>query len=78
MESLKSKYTLLENESLTTINQLQCQITELNLQLEQQSSFNSIIGSTFGFYLWEATQEPSVVDIILQNVILPIIITSKF
>lgn len=68
METLKSKYTSLENKSFTTINQLQCQITQLNLQLKQQSAFSFIIGYTFGFHLWEATQIPSVVDTILQKV----------
>lgn len=68
IEQLRSKYTLLDNESLTTINNLQCQITKLNLQLKQQSTFNSIIGSTFGYYLWKATKIPSVIDIVLQKV----------
>lgn len=68
IDQLKSKYTLLENESLNTINRLQCQITELNLQLKQQSAFSSIIGSTFGSYLWQATQIPTVAGMILQKV----------
>lgn len=68
MESLRSKYTLLENRSLTIINQLECQITKLNLQLQQQSSFSYTIGYTFGFNLWKATQIPSAVDTVLQKV----------
>lgn len=68
MIELRSKYTSLENKSLTTINQLQSQITKLNLQLQQQSAFSFNIGYTFGFHLWEATQIPSVVDKVLQIV----------
>lgn len=75
IEQLKSKYTLLENESDTTIKKLHCQIKELNLQLKQQSSLNSIIGSTFGYYLWSATQIHAVVDMVLQKVHIYNIIT---
>lgn len=64
----KSESTLLENESHTTIYNLQCQIKELNAQLKQQSTLNFIIGSTFGNYLWKATQVPAVIDMVLQRV----------
>lgn len=74
IELLRSQNTLPENDSQTTINQLKCQITELNLQLEEQSKFSSIIGSTLGFYLWKATQKPAIIDIVLQEVIYLIII----
>lgn len=68
IDQLKTKYTLSENELLITINKLQCQITELSLQLKQQSAFSSIIGSIFGSYLWSATQLPAVADMVLQKV----------
>lgn len=59
----------MEDESLTTINNLQFQVTELKMQLKQQSTFSSNIGSIFGHYLWKATQIPAVVDImVLQKV----------
>jgi len=70
IEQLRSKYNLLENESLSTINKLQLEVTKLNLLLKQQSSFSSIIGSTLCYYLWKATQIPSVVDMVLQEVII--------
>lgn len=58
----------MENESLTTIKKLQFQVTELKIQLKQQSTFSSNIGSTFGYYLWKATQIPTVVDMVLREV----------
>jgi hypothetical protein len=58
----------MENESLATINKLQFQIAELKMQLKQQSTFCSNIGSTFGYYLWKATQMPAIVDMVLQKV----------
>jgi len=61
---------MLENESVTIINDLKCQVTELKQQLKQQTTFSSIIGSTFGFYIWKATQVPVIVDIVLQKVIM--------
>ncbi|XP_060854647.1 uncharacterized protein LOC132932342 [Rhopalosiphum padi] len=67
LEIEKSKYNLLENESATTINQLQLEVTKLNWQLKQLSSFSSIIGSTLCYYLWKATQISSVIDMILQK-----------
>lgn len=60
---------MLENESITTINKLKWQVAELKLQLKQQSKYSSIIGTTFGCYLWKAAQVPVVVDMILQEVI---------
>lgn len=69
IENLKSKYTLMENESIATINKLQFQIAELKMQLKQQSNFSSNIGSAFSYHLWKATQIPAIVDMVLQKVI---------
>ncbi|XP_022172857.1 uncharacterized protein LOC111035520 isoform X2 [Myzus persicae] len=67
IEELKSEFNLLENESLTTINKLQLEVTKLNLQLKQQTSFSSIIGLTFCYSLSKATQVPSAIDMVLQE-----------
>ncbi|XP_025208184.1 uncharacterized protein LOC112603701, partial [Melanaphis sacchari] len=67
IEIEKSKYNLLEKKSATTINKLQLEVTKLNLQLKQQSSFSSIVGSTLCYYLWKTTQISSVVDMVLQK-----------
>lgn len=60
--------THLENEPVITINELQCQISEFQFQFQQLNFFNSILGSTFCYYLWEATQIPIVIDMVLQGV----------
>lgn len=60
----------MENESATTINKLQLEVAKLNFQLKQQSSFSSLIGSTLCYYLWKATNISSVIDLILQKVII--------
>jgi len=62
----------LENESASTINKLQLEVAKLNFQLKQQSSFSSFIGSTLCYYLWKATEISSVIDLILQKVIIKI------
>lgn len=70
IEQLKSKYNLLKNESHTTINKLQLEVIKLKLRLKNQSRFSSIVGSTFCYYLWKATQISSVVDMVLEEVII--------
>jgi len=70
VEKLRSKLYLLENKYLNTINELQLEVTKLNLQLKQQSSLNSIIVSTFCYSLSKATQTSSAVDMVLQEVII--------
>lgn len=72
VEIENSKYNLLKNESATTINELQLEVAKLNFQLKQQSSFSSLIGSTLCYYLWKATEISSVIDLILQKVIIKI------
>lgn len=59
---------MLESESQATINKLQSQVVELNLQLKQQLTYSSIIGSVFGSYLWKATSIPGVVDLVSEQV----------
>lgn len=68
IEELRCKYTLLESESQATINKLQSKVVELNLQLKQQSTYSSMIGSIFGLNLWKATTMPDVVDLVLEQV----------
>jgi len=70
VEKLQLKLYLLENKYLNTINKLQLEVTKLNLQLKQQSSFSCIIGSTFCYSLSRATQTSSAVDMVLQEVII--------
>lgn len=70
VEKLKSELYLLENKYLNTINELQLEVTKLNLQLKQQSSLNSIIVSTFCYSLSKATQTSSAVEMVLQEVII--------
>ncbi|XP_029342843.1 uncharacterized protein LOC100574889 [Acyrthosiphon pisum] len=67
IEKLRSKINLLENKHLNTINKLQLEVTKLNLQLKQQSSFICTIGSTFCYSLSRATQTSSAIDMILQE-----------
>jgi len=70
VEKLQLKLYLLENKYLNTVNKLQLEVTKLNLQLKQQSSFSCIIGSTFCYSLSRATQTSSAVDMVLQEVII--------
>jgi len=70
VEKLKSKLHLLENKYLNTINDLQLEVTKLNLQLKQQSTFSCMIGSTLSYSLLKATQTSSAVDMVLQEVII--------
>lgn len=41
---------------------------ELNLQLKHHSTFSSMIGATFGYHLWKATQIPVVANMVLEGV----------
>lgn len=64
----RSKFISQKTKPLISINKLQCQIMELNLQLKHHSTFSSMIGATFGYHLWKATQIPVVANMVLQGV----------
>lgn len=70
MEKLRSEFNILENKSRIAIDKSQREVTKLKLRLKQQSIFGSIIGSTFCYSLSKATQIPSAVDMVLQEVII--------
>lgn len=50
------------------IGRLEIQMTKIRSQLKYQAQFCSKAGSIFGNLLWQATQIPDVINIVLQQV----------
>lgn len=71
-EELKSKYSILQNDwrrQQEIIGRLETKTTKLQSQLKNQAAFSTKIGAILGHYLWKITEDPDIVNIILQQVI---------
>lgn len=50
------------------IGRLEIEMTKLHSQLKHQAQFCSMVGSVLGARLWDATQLPQIVNMVLQEV----------